>query len=347
MEPIPQDRIATRDARGRPLRDLRISVIDRCNFRCTYCLPADRFGPGHAFLPRESLLGDDELETIVRVAVRLGVEKIRLTGGEPLLRPGIVGLVERLAAIDGLTDLALTTNGTHLARLAPALAAAGLSRVTVSLDALDDETFGRMNGVGAKVQPVLEGIDAAARAGLSPLKVNMVVRRGVNEGAIVPMAERFRGTGICLRFIEYMDVGETNGWRADQVVPGAEIVARIAASIHPLVPAAPSRSGEVARRWRYADGSGEIGIVASISEPFCGTCNRARLTADGSLFTCLFASRGHDVRAALRRDGAAGVERLLSEVWAGRDDRYSELRGTTPLQQVAPAPKVEMSRVGG
>jgi len=231
--------------------------------------------------------------------------------------------------------------------LAPALAAAGLSRVTVSLDALDDETFGRMNGVGAKVQPVLEGIDAAARAGLSPLKVNMVVRRGVNEGAIVPMAERFRGTGICLRFIEYMDVGETNGWRADQVVPGAEIVARIAVSIHPLVPAAPSRSGEVARRWRYADGSGEIGIVASISEPFCGTCNRARLTADGSLFTCLFASRGHDVRAALRRDGAAGVERLLSEVWAGRDDRYSELRGTTPLQQVAPAPKVEMSRVGG
>ena len=341
-----QEPIATTDARGRALRDLRISVIDRCNFRCTYCMPADRFGPGHAFLPRESLLGDDEIETIARVAVRLGVEKIRLTGGEPLLRPGIVGLVERLAAIEGLRDLALTTNGTHLARLAPSLAAAGLSRVTVSLDALDDETFGRMNGVGAKVAPILEGIDAAARAGLAPLKVNMVVRRGVNEAAIVPMAARFRGSGICLRFIEYMDVGETNRWRADEVVTGAEIVEQVAANVHPLVPAAPARDGEVSKRWRYADGSGEIGIVASISEPFCGTCNRARLTADGSLFTCLFASRGHDLRTALRRDGAAGVERLLTEIWSSRDDRYSELRGTT-RSRVVPAPRVEMSRVGG
>jgi len=344
LEPIRLDRKATMDSRGRALRDMRISVTDRCNFRCTYCMPAERFGPRHPFLPRASLLGDGEIEAIARVAVRLGVEKIRLTGGEPLLRQGIAGLIERLARIEGLLDLALTTNGAHLARLAPALAGAGLGRVTVSLDALDDETFGRMNGVGAKVAPVLAGIEAAARAGLAPLKVNMVVRRGINEHAIVPMAARFRGTGVSLRYIEYMDVGETNGWHPSQVVPAAEILAMVGRGVHPLEAAAPERHGEVARRWRYADGSGEVGIVASVTEPFCGSCTRARLSAEGLLYTCLFASAGHDLRATLRREGEEGVARLLEAIWSRRDDRYSELRGTSAL---ALAPKVEMSRVGG
>jgi len=344
LRPVRLDHRAAMDTRGRALRDLRISVTDRCNFRCTYCMPADRFGPGHRFLSGDRVLEDDETETIARAAVRLGVEKIRLTGGEPLLRRGIEGLVERLARIEGVADLALTTNGVHLARLAPALAAAGLGRVTVSLDALDDETFGRMNGVGARVAKVLEGLEAADRAGLSPLKVNMVVRRGINESAIVPMAARFRGTGVTLRYIEYMDVGETNGWRRDQVVPAAEILAAVERGVHPLEPAAPRHPGEVARRWRYCDGSGEIGIVASVTEPFCGSCTRARVSTDGMLYTCLFASTGHDLRAALRAGGEEGVLRLLKAIWSRRDDRYSELRGKGAPP---PAPKVEMSRVGG
>lgn len=345
LEPVRLRRPAALDTRGRALRDLRISVTDRCNFRCGYCMPAELFGPGHGFLPAGSLLDFDEIEAVARAAVRLGVEKIRLTGGEPLLRPKIAELIERLARIAGLRDLALTTNGSRLAPLAKDLAAAGLSRVTVSLDALDDETFGRMNGVGARVAPVLAGIEAAMRAGLSPVKVNMVVRRGFNDAAVAPMARRFRELGATLRFIEYMDVGETNGWIPDQVVPAAEIVARVSREVNPLEPAAPSYPGEVATRWRYLDGSGEIGIVSSVSAPFCGSCTRARITADGLLYTCLFATRGHDLKPALR--GGAGeeaVERVLAEVWTGRDDRYSELRGIAAPET---GPKVEMSRLGG
>lgn len=333
------------DSLGRPLRDLRISVTDRCNFRCGYCMPAERFGPGHEFLPSGALLEFDEIEAVARAAVRLGVEKIRLTGGEPLLRRGIDELVAKLARIEGLRDLALTTNGSRLAALAQRLAAAGLRRVTVSLDALDDETFGRMNGVGARVAPVLEGIEAAMRAGLSPMKVNMVVRRGSNEHAIAPMARRFRGTGVTLRFIEYMDVGETNGWNLGQVVPAAEIVAKVAAEVSPLEPVAPSYPGEVARRWRYADGGGEIGIVSSVSAPFCGSCTRARLTADGRLYTCLFATAGHDLKPALRPTiRSEELEHTLAGIWSRRDDRYSELRGIAAPPGV---PKIEMSQVGG
>ncbi|HEY0841126.1 MAG TPA: GTP 3',8-cyclase MoaA [Vulgatibacter sp.] len=345
MEPVRLRHPAVLESLGRALRDLRISVTDRCNFRCGYCMPAERFGPGHRFLPSGSLLDFDEIEAVARAAVRLGVEKIRLTGGEPLLRPGIEELVQRRAGIEGLRDLALTTNGTRLAALADGLAEAGLRRVTVSLDALDDETFGRMNGVGAKVAPVLEGIEAAMRAGLAPLKVNMVVRRGLNDHAIAPMARRFRGLGATLRFIEYMDVGETNGWRPDHVVPAAEIVSRLEREVHPLEPVAPRYPGEVARRWRYDDGSGEIGIVSSVSAPFCGACTRARITADGVLYTCLFATAGLDLKPVLRSgSGREEVEHTLAAVWSRRDDRYSELRG---IGAPSSEPKVEMSRVGG
>jgi cyclic pyranopterin phosphate synthase len=331
------------DTLGRPLRDLRVSVTDRCNFRCVYCMPKEVFGRDHAFLPRTEILSFEEIERVVRAAVRLGVRKVRLTGGEPLVRRGLEALVSMLAAVDGIDDLTLTTNASLLATRAEALAAAGLHRVTVSLDALDDATFTRMNDVGFGVSRVLEGIAAADAAGLGPVKVNTVVRRGLNEHAVLDLAAHFRGTGTAVRFIEYMDVGHSNGWRMDDVVPAAEIVAAIHAR-WPLEPVDPDYRGEVAQRYRYRDGAGEIGVIGSVTQPFCGDCTRARLTADGQLFTCLFATSGHDLRAVLR-SGAdeARLTDALRAIWVGRSDRYSELRSLDTVE----LPKVEMSFIGG
>ncbi|MFL5930389.1 MAG: GTP 3',8-cyclase MoaA [Gaiellaceae bacterium] len=332
----------TLDTLGRPVRDLRISVTDRCNFRCVYCMPKEVFGRDYAFLPRGELLSFEEIERLARVFAAHGVEKIRLTGGEPLVRRDLELLVAMLARIDGL-DLTLTTNGSLLPQKAQALADAGLRRITVSLDSLDDEVFRAMNDVDFPVKRVLAGIEAAAAAGLAPVKVNMVVRRGLNEHSVLPMARYFRETGHILRFVEYMDVGHTNGWRLDDVVPAAELVAAIDAEL-PLEPVEPAYRGEVARRWRYRDGGGEIGLIASVTQPFCGDCTRARVSADGKLYTCLFALRGHDLRAVLR-SGASDDELfgVIGEVWRVRDDRYSDLRtaATTDL------PKVEMSYIGG
>jgi len=330
------------DALGRPLRDLRISVTDRCNFRCVYCMPKEVFGRDYAFLPREELLSFEEIERLARIFVRHGVEKIRLTGGEPLVRRDLELLVAMLARIDGL-DLTLTTNGSLLPHKAQALADAGLGRITVSLDSLDDEVFRAMNDVDFPVERVLAGIEAAAAAGLTPVKVNMVVRRGLNEDSVLPMARYFRESGHILRFVEYMDVGHTNGWRLDDVVPAAELVAAIRAEL-PLEPVEPAYRGEVARRWRYRDGGGEIGLIASVTQPFCGDCTRARVSADGKLYTCLFALRGHDLRAVLR-SGASDDElsRAIGDVWRVREDRYSELR----TAETADIPKVEMSYIGG
>ena len=326
----------------RRLRDLRISVTDRCNFRCTYCMPKEVFGPGFQFLQRSEVLSFEEIERLTRLFVGLGVEKIRLTGGEPLVRSHVERLVGMLAAIDGVDDLAMTTNGALLARKAPALAAAGLRRVTVSLDSLDDATFQALNDVSFPLERVLAGIDAATAAGLG-VKINAVVKRGVNDRDVVALAERFRGTGNAVRFIEYMDVGTTNGWRLDDVVPSAEIVERIGA-VWPLEAIAPRYAGEVARRYRYTDGGGEIGVISSVTQPFCGACSRARLTADGKLFTCLFAARGHDLRTLLRAgaDDAEVVEHLRA-IWTVRDDRYSELRTAAGSR----GDRVEMSRIGG
>ena len=332
------------DTLRRPLRDLRISVTDRCNFRCVYCMPREVFGPGFQFLPRAQLLTFEEIARLARLFVAQGVQKIRLTGGEPLLRRDLERLVGLLAAIDGLDDLTLTTNGSLLTpEKALALRAAGLRRLTVSLDALDDTVFMGMNDAGVPVARVLAAIDAAAAAGLAPIKIDMVVKRGVNERAILDMARHFRGTGHILRFIEYMDVGNSNGWRMDDVVPAAEIV-RTVASAWPLCPAEANYYGEVAERWRYADGAGEIGVIASVTQPFCGTCTRARLSAEGRLYTCLFAAPGHDLRALLR-DGAddAAIANVLGRVWRRRGDRYSERR----TAETAPRPKVEMSHIGG
>ncbi len=329
------------DTLGRPVRDLRISVTDRCNFRCTYCMPKTVFGHDYRFMDRKELLTFEELERVARVFAELGVEKIRLTGGEPLLRRELETLVERLDAIDGL-DLTLTTNASLLARKAETLRAAGLDRVNVSLDSLDDETFRAMNDVDFPVTRVLEGIDAAADAGL-PVKVNAVVKRGVNDDGVVQMARHFRGTGHSLRFIEYMDVGATNGWRLDDVVPAAEIVERIDA-VFPLEPVAAAYRGEVARRFRYRDGAGEIGVIASVTQPFCGDCTRTRISAEGKLYTCLFAVRGADLRALLR--GGATDDELrdaITGVWARRSDRYSELR----TEQTSTLPRIEMSYIGG
>src|ERR671936_36375 len=295
----------TLDTRGRPLRDLRISVTDRCNFRCVYCMPKEVFERDYQFLERRELLTFEEIERLARIFVGHGVEKIRITGGEPLVRRDVERLIELLARIDGL-DLTLTTNGALLAAKAEALRDAGLRRVTVSLDSLDDATFRAMNDVDFPVARVLEGIEAATAAGL-PVKVNMVVKRGVNEDSIVPMARFFREHGHILRFIEYMDVGHSNGWRLDDVVSAREIVEAIAAE-HPLEPVPENYPGEVARRWRYADGSGGVGVIAWVTQPFCGACTRARLSADGQLYTCLFAVRGHDLRA-LVRGGASDAER--------------------------------------
>src|SRR6187401_644273 len=317
-------RVALEDTLHRPLRDLRVSITDRCNFRCVYCMPKEVYGRDYAFLPRRDLLTFEEIARLARVFARLGVEKIRLTGGEPLIRREVERLVEMLASISGL-DLTLTTNGALLAQKAQALRAAGLGRITISLDSLDDEVFRAMNDVDFPVQTVLEGIDAAAAAGL-PVKVNVVVKRGVNEDSVLPMARHFRDQGHVVRFIEYMDVGHTNGWRLDDVVPAADIVAALDAEL-PLEPLPARYPGEVAERYRYRDGSGEIGVIASVTRPFCGACTRARLSADGSLYTCLFATTGHDLRALLR-DGASDAEisAAIGGIWRMREDRYSELR---------------------
>jgi cyclic pyranopterin phosphate synthase len=336
---------AVLDRLSRPLRDVRISLTDRCNFRCRYCMPREVFGPGFRFLPAAELLTFDEIERLARIFVSLGVDKVRLTGGEPLLRPRLPELVARLARIPGVEDLALTTNGFLLTPdRARALRAAGLGRVTVSLDALDDATFASLNGVGVGVERILAAVRAAAEAGFSPVKLNAVVKRGVNEHAVVDLAARFRHTGHVVRFIEYMDVGSTNGWRLEDVVPAREILERIAAR-WPLLPVAPARPGEVARRYRYADGAGEIGVIASITQPFCRGCTRARLSADGRLYTCLFAAEGLDLRAPLRQGADdAEIRRLVAGAWRLRLDRYSEERA----EQAAPrANKVEMSRLGG
>ena len=330
------------DAFGRPLRDLRISVTDRCNFRCTYCMPKEVFGHSYRFLDRKELLDFDEITRVARAAVGLGVTKLRLTGGEPLIRRDVEVLIGMLAELGA--EITLTTNASLLPRKAQALADAGLDRITVSLDAMDDATFRKMNDVDFPVDRVLDGIDAARNAGL-PVKVNCVVKRGVNEDQIVPMASFFRETGDTLRFIEFMPVGETNHWQTEDVVPAAEIVSTIAAAF-PVEPAGPQYRGEVAKRWRYQDGKGEIGVVASVTQPFCGDCTRSRISAEGKLYTCLFAVRGHDLRALLR-SGATDEElsSRLSEIWKVRGDRYSELRsrGLTVDDEA----KVEMSYIGG
>jgi cyclic pyranopterin phosphate synthase len=330
------------DTLARPLRDLRISVTDRCQFRCTYCMPRDVFGRDFAFLPREELLTFEELARLARVFAGLGVRKLRLTGGEPLLRRDLHRLIAMLAGIDGIQDIALTTNGALLARNAKALAAAGLRRVTVSLDSLDDAVFMALNDVGFPAARVLEAIAAAAGAGL-PVKVNMVVKRGCNEQSILPMAAHFRASGNVLRLIEYMDVGATNGWRLDDVIPAAEII-RLISEQWPLEPVTASYPGEVAVRYRYRDGAGEIGVIASVTQPFCRGCTRARLSADGNLYTCLFAGTGHDLRGPLR-DGVSdqALREQVAALWARRTDRYSELRS----KRTGQLRKVEMSHIGG
>ena len=333
---------ATRDRLGRPLRDLRISVTDRCNFRCTYCMPKEVFGKDYQFLERSALLSFEEITRLARAFKKHGVEKIRLTGGEPLIRRNIEQLIAMLAQIPGL-DLTLTTNGSSLAKKARALKDAGLQRITVSLDSLDDAVFMGMNDVDFPVAKVLEGIAAAKAAGLSPIKINMVVKRGVNEHSIVPMARYFREQGHILRFIEFMDVGHTNGWRMDDVVSAREIVGLIDKEM-PLEPADPNYTGEVAERWRYKDGTGEVGVIASVTQAFCRDCTRARISTEGKLYTCLFATSGHDLRALLR-NGATDDElyAAISGVWSKRADRYSEMRS----EKTVKLEKIEMSYIGG
>lgn len=331
------------DTFQRSLRDLRISVTDRCNFRCTYCMPKEVFGRGYQFLPARQLLSFEEITRLTRISIGLGVEKIRITGGEPLLRRELEKLIAMLAPLEGLRDLTLTTNASLLAAKAEALRAAGLQRVTVSLDSLDDAVFRSMNDVDFPVSRVLDGIEAARQAGLRPIKINTVVKRGVNDAGIEDMARYFHGTGHTLRFIEYMDVGSTNGWRLDDVLPAAEIVRRIDAVL-PLEPIGALYRGEVARRYRYRDGGGEIGVISSVTQPFCGDCTRARLSSEGSLYTCLFATTGHDLRALLR-EGASDeqIAEAMSGIWRRRSDRYSEIRaGNTVARR-----KVEMSHIGG
>jgi cyclic pyranopterin phosphate synthase len=342
------------DRLGRPLRDLRISVTDRCNFRCSYCMPKEVFDNQYKFLPQSSLLSFEEITRAARLFVAHGVHKLRLTGGEPLLRKHLEVLIEQLAALrtpDGQAlDITLTTNGSLLERKAQALRDAGLKRVTVSLDALDDTIFRRMNDVDFPVADVLRGIDAALRAGLAPIKINMVVKRGTNDHEIVPLARHVReayGPAVVLRFIEYMDVGATNGWRMDEVLPSSEVVQRLAATF-PLEPMAASAPGETAQRWRYRDGGGEIGVISSVTQAFCSDCNRARLSTEGKLFLCLFASRGHDLRALLR--GGYSDEQIagaIGLIWGERDDRYSELRGAMQADLGSGERRVEMHYIGG
>jgi cyclic pyranopterin phosphate synthase len=333
--------MSVRDSLGRPLRDLRVSVTDRCNFRCVYCMPKEVFGRDYRFLDRRELLSFEEIERLARAFVARGIKKVRITGGEPLVRRDLERLIERLAGIGGL-DLTLTTNGSLLPQKAPALRDAGLGRVTVSLDSLDDAVFTAMNDVDFPVQRVLDGIEAAAGAGL-PVKVNMVVKRGVNDDSVLPMARYFRERGHILRFIEYMDVGHSNGWRLDDVVPAAEIVAAIDAEL-PVEPVGPNYEGEVAKRWRYRDGDGEIGVIASVTQPFCGACTRARLSAEGRLYTCLFGVRGHDLRGLVRGGATDGeLHEEIARIWSRRTDRYSEIRS----EQTTGLAKVEMSYIGG
>ena len=331
------------DTLGRPVRDLRISVTDRCNFRCTYCMPKEIFNRDYEFVARGALLSFEEIDRVARSFVRHGVRKLRLTGGEPLLRKGIEDLIAKLALIPDVEDLTLTTNGVLLGRKAWNLAAAGLQRVTVSLDSMDDTVFMAMNDVGFGARGVLEGVAAAAEAGLTPIKINMVVKRGVNDGSILDMARHFKGSGHTLRFIEYMDVGTTNGWRLDDVVAARGIVEMLDREFG-IEPVDPSCRGEVAQRWRYRDGTGEVGVIASVTQPFCGDCTRARLSAEGVVYTCLFATRGTDLRQVLR---AGASDRMLDEavsgLWASRADRYSETRSS----ETAGLRKVEMSYLGG
>ena len=333
------------DRLGRPLHDLRISVTDRCNFRCSYCMPKEVFGPGFAFLPRDEILSFEEIERVARIAASLGVRKFRLTGGEPLLRAELPKLIEMLSAIPD-TEIALTTNATLLASQAESLVAAGLDRVTVSLDSIDDAVFREMNDMDFPVAMVLEGIAAAARAGLGPVKINAVVRKGVNDHTLVDLARHFRGSGHIVRFIEFMDVGSTNGWRLDEVVPASNLAALIDAEF-PLEPVDPNYEGEVAQRYRYRDGAGEVGFITSVTQPFCGACSRARLSAEGQLYTCLFATAGSDLRSRLR-DGSSDDEltALLRGVWRDRTDRYSEVRSEA-TDDLEARPRVEMSYIGG
>ena len=338
------------DTLGRPLRDLRISVTDRCNFRCSYCMPKEVFDKQYAFLPHASLLSFEEITRAAKLFVAHGVRKIRLTGGEPLLRKNLEVLVGMLSALrtpeGGPLDLTLTTNGSVLARKARALKEAGLQRVTVSLDALDDAVFRRMNDADFPVGEVLAGIDAAQRVGLGPIKVNMVVKRGTNDDQILPMARHFKDSGAVLRFIEYMDVGATNGWRMGEVLPSAQVIERIHAEL-PLQAIAPSAVGETAERWGYADGSGEIGVISSVTQAFCHDCNRARLSTEGKLFLCLFATHGHDLRALLRGDYSdAQIAAAIGLIWQGRGDRYSELRADA-VAPVQGERRVEMHYIGG
>ncbi len=331
------------DTLGRPLHDLRISVTDRCNFRCTYCMPEELFGERYHFLPRAELLTYEEIARLTAIFVGFGVSKVRVTGGEPLVRRDVDALVGMLHRTAGVEDLTLTTNGVLLPEQADKLKAAGLDRVTVSLDSLDPEVFGEMNGKGVAPEAVLAGIDAAARAGLHPIKVNTVVERGVNDHTVVDVARHFKGTGHIVRFIEYMDVGNVNGWERGRVVPSSELASAIDA-VFPIEPLEPGYRGEVAERWRYRDGDGEIGFISSVTQPFCGDCTRVRISPEGRVYTCLFATKGHDFRALLRAGKTDDeVAAFLRSVWKVRDDRYSELRATaTPG-----LPKVEMFYVGG
>jgi len=339
------------DRLGRPLRDLRISVTDRCNFRCSYCMPKEVFDKNYSFLPHASLLSFEEITRVARLFVAHGVHKLRLTGGEPLLRKNLeilVGMLAELRTPDGEPlDLTLTTNASLLARKAQALKNAGLQRITVSLDALDDTIFRRMNDADFPVAEVLDGIEVAQRVGLGPIKVNMVVKRGTNDDQILPLARHFRGSGIVLRFIEYMDVGATNGWRMDEVLPSAQVLARIEREF-PLEAIEPNTTGETAERWRYRDGGGEIGVISSVTQAFCHDCNRARLSTEGKLFLCLFANRGHDLRALLRGGRSdAEIAAAIGQIWRGRDDRYSELRGAQAADTGSGARRVEMHYIGG
>ena len=352
-QPIPATGLLA-DRLGRPLRDLRISVTDRCNFRCSYCMPKEVFDRDYRFLPQPELLSFEEIARVARLFVAHGVAKLRLTGGEPLLRKGLEALIAQLAALRTPAgeplDITLTTNGTLLARKAAVLREAGLKRVTVSLDALDDAVFRRMNDVDFPVADVLAGVDAALAAGLAPVKVNMVVKRGTNDHEIVPLARHVRerfGPGVVLRFIEYMDVGATNGWRLDEVLPSAEVRARLHAAF-PLEKLPPAALGETAERWRYADGGGEVGFISSVTQAFCGDCNRARLSTEGKLFLCLFATQGHDLRALLR--GGASDQDIASAIglaWQEREDRYSELRGSGAAEPGSGERRIEMHYIGG
>ena len=335
---------ALKDTLGRPIGDLRVSVTDRCNFRCPYCMPVQVYGERYKFLPKSEILSFEEIARVVRLFVGLGVNKVRLTGGEPLVRQGLEKLIAMLSGIPGVDDLTLTTNGYLLAKQASTLKEAGLQRITVSLDSLDEEVFKQMNGLGLSVAPVLEGIEEAARVGLSPIKINAVVQRGVNDHTILELARRFKGTGHVVRFIEYMDVGNLNGWKPEEVVEASEIVSIINAEF-PIEPASPNYRGEVARRYRYLDGDGEIGIISSVSQPFCADCTRARLSTEGKVYTCLFASLGHDLREPLR-SGATDEELtgIIAGIWSRRRDRYSEERFELAG---SPRRKIEMYQIGG